>query len=364
MRRVASGRAALVLLAGIPVVADAQGARLRLLDSVVVAESANFMLGRPSHLAVGSRGQYFIVEGAEGRIAEVARDGRLVRTWGRQGSGPGELHRPGPVAVSGDSLLTVLDHGNARVTTWDLRRGILRGSFPFAARRHAFHYHDGLLRLSIVTPPTTTTTSTYTPSGEPRGSEGGLPAALRQSPQLAVAAGTMVAADDGNDMYAVFELTSTLYRWKRGTEVMEETLIPVVRRRGVRAGLFEGMMRDPSTARAMFFDRSIPFLLRRIGAGALAFVALDGALGAGGFFQGTLYLTVLDLVGRRACPDLPIPAAPDPLPVIDFRGDTLVVVQEGESAAGEVQTTIRRFRAEAAGCDWVPLAPFRPSPGA
>lgn len=127
--------------------------------------------------------------------------------------------------------------------------------------------------------------------------------------------------------------------------------MPVLRRKGVRPGLFDELIRDPSKAPALAFDRSIPTLLSFIGPRILGLVTLDGHFEQAAFV-GTFALTVIDLARRRVCPDIAVPAPRDPLPRITLAGDTLVVLQQGEDSRGQPMSMIRRFLVRTEGCDW------------
>ncbi len=106
---------------------------LRPIDSVRIAENDSLLLSRPNRIVVGSRGDYFVVDGAEARVLEITSAGRIVRTFGRKGSGPGEFQAPGSSAVQGDTLLAVMDVVLGRVALFDLRTGKYESGFPLRA---------------------------------------------------------------------------------------------------------------------------------------------------------------------------------------------------------------------------------------
>jgi hypothetical protein len=335
---------------------------LRFIDSVRVAESDTFLLTRPTRLVVGPRGHYFVADLREARIIELQANGRLVRRIGRNGAGPGELRRPSSVAIAGDSLLSVWDAGNQRVVTWDLRTLDVRATFPLKGWFPQLRYDRSGLTVGVLSadgrePPL----HLLSPDGTRRGSAGAIPSAFRTAPPLVGGFGVVMSADDGDDTYAVFEVENALYHWKRGLRSADITSIPVRDRRGVRPELFQEMLRDPEKAGPIAYDRSIAVALQRLAPGILGFVTVDGQLEKGTNFVGTLRLTVLDVARRRACVDLKIPTPPDPLPVVAFSGDTLVVVQAGETAMGDAATFITRYHVGSARCTWVNLPRATPA---
>jgi hypothetical protein len=180
--------------------------------------------------------------------------------------------------------------------------------------------------------------------GERRVTEGVIPERLKQSPALVNGFGGVFAADDGEDAYAFFEVSNQLFQWRRGSRTATATDIPRRLRRGVRTDLFDEILKDPTKAASAAFARSVPVVLHRLSAGRLALVTMDGVLERGTNFVGTFHLTVLDVVGRRACVDALVPSRSEPLPSLAFLGDTLVTLQQGEDAAGDAGTWITRYK--------------------
>jgi len=48
-------------------------------------------------------------------VHRFTRDGRLVKSWGAPGKGPGEFHLPHSIAFDGDGKLYVADRSNKRI---------------------------------------------------------------------------------------------------------------------------------------------------------------------------------------------------------------------------------------------------------
>lgn len=66
-------------------------------------------------LAFAPNGNFYVTDRSQ-RVAEVTRTGRVLRTWGRPGTGPGEFRLDsGAIAVGTDGRVYVSDAGNARV---------------------------------------------------------------------------------------------------------------------------------------------------------------------------------------------------------------------------------------------------------
>lgn len=353
MRSLLLGVALLALRPGAPHNPRTQApGPLVLVDSVRLVESDTFVLARPVQVLAGPKGDVFIVDQRDARIARIDRRGRLVGWIGRSGAGPGEFRRPATMALSGDSLLSVWDLGLQRLSTWALRTGRPIAAFPLGGWFPQLGYHEGRLRVGVLHTDSTPTVMTVALTGEGRRGEGRRPPLFDRAPPLIAGFGSVYFADDGPDVYGVFEVADQLFHWRRGERAVSATNIPRRVRRGVRPDLFDELMRDPAKAAAIAYDRSIPQALRRLQPGVLGLITLDGTLEQGRNFVGTLRLSVIDVSRRRACVDLDIPGPRDPLPVATFAGDTLVVLRQGERPDGTGESWLLRYHVDITRCTW------------
>jgi hypothetical protein len=81
-------------------------------------------LGQPGNVAVDEAGRIYVVDYKPALIKVFAPDGRLVRTIGREGEGPGEF-RVGFIAVRGGHLV-LHDPQVSRTSVWDTAGTFLR----------------------------------------------------------------------------------------------------------------------------------------------------------------------------------------------------------------------------------------------
>lgn len=81
----------------------------------------------PSAAAFGPDGTIFVVEAGGHRVSRFSSDGQRLDSWGRRGSGAGELLRPGGVAVGPDGLVYVADTGNDRIQVFEASGRFVRG---------------------------------------------------------------------------------------------------------------------------------------------------------------------------------------------------------------------------------------------
>lgn len=106
----------LVLTIGTPGVWSATGATS--VDYRTVTRSAgpfNF----PTNVAIAADGTIYAADGyGNARVHVFAPDGRLLRSWGEPGRGPGQFHAPHGIAVddaAGETIVYVADRENSRI---------------------------------------------------------------------------------------------------------------------------------------------------------------------------------------------------------------------------------------------------------
>jgi sugar lactone lactonase YvrE len=69
----------------------------------------------PGGLAVDPTGNVYVGFWNANKVAAHSPEGKLLREWGKKGTGDGEFQLPGSVAFGPDGLLYVPDQGNSRV---------------------------------------------------------------------------------------------------------------------------------------------------------------------------------------------------------------------------------------------------------
>ncbi len=77
------------------------------------------LFGEVRDLAVDPLGRIYVLESQSNEIRVFDADGGHVRTFGREGQGPGELNGPSALDWDGDGRLWVVDPRNARFSVFD-----------------------------------------------------------------------------------------------------------------------------------------------------------------------------------------------------------------------------------------------------
>jgi DNA-binding beta-propeller fold protein YncE len=77
----------------------------------------------PSDVLVAANGTIFVADGhgdkTNARIVKLSSDGKFIKAWGKQGSGPGEFDVPHGLAMDSSGRLFVADRSNNRIQIFD-----------------------------------------------------------------------------------------------------------------------------------------------------------------------------------------------------------------------------------------------------
>ena len=92
--------------------------------------------------------------------------------------------------------------------------------------------------------------------------------------------------------------------------------------------------------------------LARLSSGHLAYWASDLQF-VGSRFVWKIFLSVVDVGGRRTCPDAEIPVPADPRPWAAFRGETLVVLTPNGSNGTGAEGWVKKYLVDTTDCRWV-----------
>ena len=78
---------------------------------------------RPTQAVVALDGTIFVADGhgpgSNARIVKIAPDGKWLKTWGKEGKGPGEFDVPHGVALDSQGRVFVADRSNSRLQIFD-----------------------------------------------------------------------------------------------------------------------------------------------------------------------------------------------------------------------------------------------------
>jgi sugar lactone lactonase YvrE len=101
------------------------GKVLMTLGKAGVASADPGLFDEPTDVVVAPSGDIFVTEGHSGgttgndRISKFSKNGKFIKSWGKQGSGPGELKSPHTIALDSRGRLIVGDRDNNRIQIFD-----------------------------------------------------------------------------------------------------------------------------------------------------------------------------------------------------------------------------------------------------
>lgn len=101
------------------------GKVLMTLGKAGVASTESGLFDEPTDVVVAPNGDIFVTEGHSGgtpgndRVSKFSRDGKFIKSWGKQGSGPGEFRAPHSIAMDSRGRLFVGDRSNNRIQIFD-----------------------------------------------------------------------------------------------------------------------------------------------------------------------------------------------------------------------------------------------------
>lgn len=99
------------------------------LNSEVIRSIKPPGVDQPSDLAIGPKGNIYLVDGVNNRIVVTNSDGALQFTFGKGGRNPGEFQNPMGIDIFKDGKVFIADTGNHRIQVFNLN-GTFLYMFP------------------------------------------------------------------------------------------------------------------------------------------------------------------------------------------------------------------------------------------
>src|SRR5262245_54102819 len=100
-----------------------EGKVLMTLGKAGVAKEGPDTFNGPTDVVIAPNGDIFVSDGhvmnANGRIVKFSKDGKFIKTWGKKGSGPGDMDTPHAITIDSRGRLFVADRSNNRIQIFD-----------------------------------------------------------------------------------------------------------------------------------------------------------------------------------------------------------------------------------------------------
>ncbi|HEX9735445.1 MAG TPA: hypothetical protein VGG06_26040 [Thermoanaerobaculia bacterium] len=123
---------------------------VQLIDDLVIGDDVNqpdAILYQPTGIVVSGDGTIFVGDRGAGNVKMFAPDGSLLKTFGKEGQGPGEFGRIGTMTIAAGKLI-VDDSRNRRYSVWTLDGEHVADEVP--TRRVSLSYMHGLADGTLV----------------------------------------------------------------------------------------------------------------------------------------------------------------------------------------------------------------------
>ena len=347
---------------------DVRGPLAVPVDSVLLEETGRFYIGNPFSLVPDTTdGSFLISDFFEDRILRFGRDGRLLRTYGRPGPGPGEFQEIGAAFIVDDSivvgvedyrkLLQLFSAADGRYLRSHRFRGrvgmgthsVTEAGVVFASRELVqltsvaiWRYPHDEIDYVVPLPAEYVRSATH-----PRGA-GPFAAFFSMGSAVAWTDTIMSGMSGVNDIF--------LSTWSG--EAFDTLDPPAVRRRGVPDGMQE-LIEDPGYRGSLFDISSALRGLYRLSDGATAVVHHDAGL-EGELPHGTItadtYLSVIDPGREAACVDALVPHFKEMRPIQTVVRDTVFLLDRRLNEAEDgLETWVRMYGIDTSQCTWLDL---------
>jgi sugar lactone lactonase YvrE len=129
-----------------------EGKVLMTLGKAGIAGDGADTFNMPSAVLVAPNGDIFVGDGHGGmsnaRMLKFSKEGRLIKTWGKRGTAPGDFETPHGLAMDSQGRLFVGDRGNNRVQIFDQDGNFLAGWKQFGRPSGIFIDRNDILYVA------------------------------------------------------------------------------------------------------------------------------------------------------------------------------------------------------------------------
>ena len=338
-------------------------------DSVLLEETGRFYIGNPFSLVPDTTdGSFLISDFFEDRILRFGRDGRLVRTYGRPGPGPGEFTELGAAFILNDSIVVGADEGRKLLQLFSATDGrylrayryrgwlgkgtysVMAGGVVYPSSELAQQTSVAIWRFPheefdyVVPLPGEYVRSANHPSGY----TGRFAAFFSQGSAVAWSDTIMSGMSGLNGVF--------LSKWNG--EALDTLDPPVVRRRGVPGDIQE-RLDDLGFRGRPHAITSILAGLHRLSDGATAVFHHDATLEGEqphGTITADIWLTVIAPDRKTACVDALVPHFKAMRPIHTVVRDTIFLLDRRLNRAEDgLESWVRMYSIDTSECIWLDL---------
>jgi hypothetical protein len=300
-------------------------------------------------LSVTSGGVFLITDGISQRVHVYSRDGRLLRTIGRKGRGPGEFQMIGAAVLLNDSILAILDDSRRTVTMFRFHDGAYLYEVPFEGTGASLSsVHGDTLTFGVLHVARGTGLAELVLGDTAVRHYAQAPQARLEVPALSGIHTPIAHARTNRGVVVGFSGVDSLFEFSPGGDALATVPLPPLRRRHLSRNAAETFGR-PTAFPELFAATSFLFEVFRLEEGGIAVLHMDQDI-QDRAITSRPFLTLLSSSLVTECLDVPIPVASEARLVPAFHGDTVVFVTQ-RIEGGTVRASIEGFAVEPSRCD-------------
>lgn len=268
---------------------------------IQLIEDDSFYVGRARDFAVDAQGAFYVADALAGRVLVFGSDGNPLRSFGRRGTGPGELGQIGPIAVS-ETTVWVVDIDDRQVHAHDRQTGVVKGSLSYMGMATTLLARGEELWAGDLSIADAASISRWNPGDTDPTRFGRFPEAYRQSNPLYSIYNVVSVAFTGSRMVAGLAASDVLWVYEAGsTTPADSVVIPQKARRGVPPGFAEDI--GQLAFEEMFAGASYLMGVHALSGDRLFLIHYDQEMDSGNL-SSSAFGTVLDSALRPVCVDI------------------------------------------------------------
>ena len=326
---------------------------LHAIDSIVLAETEDVYLGKPTSMAIAESGEIYVADSFSNRVLHYDSDGKLLGVIGAPGRGPGELEFVYTTFIT-DSSIVVVEGRNRTFEFFDRFSGVYQHQLSVSGLpgNTVPSQRGDTLWLGLRNAATNTALVRWIAGDSGVAYLGKLPTEYAEFPNIARATGIAAVRVDSLLIVGFGPLNGLIVYDLKG-ESVDTITVP----RRVRRGVSRQALRESGgLLTALANNISTFWAMERVTDKLLAVVHYDNFIAEemSPIHKARIFVTMLDLRNRRACVDREVVFTGDTHPVVQLKKDSLFVLTQSVYQ-DTVTSSIHVFHLDLNGCVWLKL---------
>lgn len=322
------------------------------LDSVVLEQPDPYFLTVPISVVWDEDG-FLVADAQEPRLFRYHADGRLDRTYGSEGEGPGEFKEAALALPFRSGQILGISWSPSAAQSFDRETGAFIERYPLTGAVETAFLDDGAIWVSGVDYGTRTALRRIDLESGSVDRLVPIPTSYEAGAPLHGIFPAIPGTQWADTLLVGFEPLSELVLVDREGAEHDRFSIPSRARRGTPddpgAAIMDTFRRGPYSE--VFAALSATRALHRRTDGSVLVIHYDSRAETPPVTS-EVFVSVLSADRRSVCLDAPVPLSPAAQPAVGFRGDTMMVLEQ-VLVGIDVQAVVRLIEVNTDGCSWV-----------